>query len=75
MPYKLKRTLLIGKVMNVAVSGVEAYTLTAGDYDALQKTVTKILRKAMGKKAVTLEWNDASNKYEVVSQIPNDVVH
>ena len=58
----------------MAVSGVEAYTLTAGDYDALQKPVTKILREAMGKKAVTLAWNDASNKYEVVSQIPNDVV-
>ena len=75
MPYKLERTLLIGKVLNVAVSGVEAHTLTAGDDDALQKPVTKILREAMGKKAVTLEWNDASNKYEVVSQIPNDVVH
>ena len=30
MPYKLKRTLLIGKVPNVAVSGVEVHTLTYG---------------------------------------------
>ena len=55
MPWKLKRTLLIGQVLNVALSGVEAYALQQGDYDALQTAVTKIFRRAMGKKAVQLK--------------------
>ena len=35
-------------MLNVALSGVEAYALQKGDYEALQTAVTKILRKAMG---------------------------
>ena len=50
IPWKLKRTMLIGQVLNVAISGVEAYALQKGDYNILQTAVTKILRKAMGKK-------------------------
>ena len=74
IPWKLKRTLLIGQVLNVSLSGVEAYALQQGDYEALQTAVTKILRLAMGKKAVTLEWNEMKGKLEVVKQVPNQCV-
>ena len=66
IPWKLKRTMLIGQVLNVALSGTEAYALKPGDYETLQTAVTKILRTAMGKKAITLEWNQEKNKMEVV---------
>ena len=51
IPWKLKRTMLIGQVLNVALSGTEAYALKPGDYETLQTAVTKILRTTMGKKA------------------------
>ena len=69
----MKRTLLIGQVLNVAISGAEAYALQPGDYEVLQVVVTKIFRKATGKKAVTLERND-NGQLEVVQQIPNQCV-
>ena len=53
-------------MLNVALSGIEAYALKLGDYETLQTAVTKILRTAMGKKAITLEWNQAKNNMEVV---------
>ena len=74
VPWKLKRTLLIGQVLSVALSGIEAYALQPGDYDALQTAVTKILRKAMGKKAIQLRWSEQTGKYEVESQIANSAV-
>ena len=60
IPWKLKRTLLIGQVLNVALSGTEAYALQQGDYEALQTAVTKILRKAMGKKLS--RWNGVTQR-------------
>ena len=66
--------MLIGQVLNVAISGVEAYALQRSDYSILQTAVTKIPRKAMCKKTVVLEWDASSGKYEVVKQIPNQCV-
>ena len=66
--------MLIGQVLNVALSGTEAYALKPGDYETLQTAVTKILRTAMGKRAITLEWNQKKNKLEVVKQVPNQCV-
>ena len=74
IPWKLKRTMLIGQVLNVALSGTEAYALKPGDYETLQTAVTKILRTAMGKKAVTLEWNGEKNRMEVAKQVSNQYV-
>ena len=66
--------MLIGQVLNVALSGTEAYALKPGDYETLQTAVTKILRTAMGKKAVTLECNGGKNRMDVVKQVPNQCV-
>ena len=74
IPYKLKRIILIGRVLNVAISGLEAYVLTDGDYQVLQTPVVKILRKAMGKKGATLEWSEAQQEMVVTRQAPNAVV-
>ena len=74
IPWKLKRTMLIGQVLNVALSGTEAYALRQGDYEILQTAVTKILRTAMGKKAMTLEWNAKENRMDIVKQVPNQCV-
>ena len=68
IPWKLKRTMLIGQVLNVALSGTETYALRHGDYEILQTAVTKILRTAMGKKAVTLEWNAKENRMEIANK-------
>ena len=74
MPWKLKRTLLIGHILNVALSGVEAYALRSSDYDALQTAVTQIFRRAMGKRAVQLSLNPRTKEYEVEKQISNETV-
>ena len=41
VPYKLRRMLLVGHIQNTALSGVEAYALLPGDYDFLDRLVTK----------------------------------
>ena len=74
MPWKLKRTLLIGQVLNVALSGVEAYALQHSDYDTLQTAVTQIFRKAMGARAVQLRFNHSTKQYEVEKQVSNEAV-
>ena len=74
IPWKLKRTLLIGQVLNVALSGVEAYALQPGDYETLQTAVTKILRKAMGRKAVQIKINSETGQHEIESQVSNAAV-
>ena len=74
MPWKLKRTLLIGQVLNVALSGVEAYALHSSDYDTLQTAVTQIFRRAMGKRAVQLFFNHSTGQYEVEKQVSNETV-
>ena len=74
MPWKLKRTLLIGHILNVALSGVEAYALQNSDYETLQAAVTKIFRSAMGKRAVQLSLDPKTQEYKVENRISNAAV-
>ena len=74
IPYRLRRTLLIGHIQNTAISGLEAYALTQGDYAFLDGLVTGVYRSAMGKKAYTFEKNPNTGVPEVKKTISNAAV-